>query len=690
MKRAPAEKDPVEAGAGKSGFRGVSFRTALLSLVLGLILASSLTSTGLGARGLRMAFQSLLEKQIMTTLDAVTSLVEEHFEPAQRLIDSLSRDIRHGRLAIDDPIKLAKSFAGDLEFEEGIAWISFGYPDGRFAGGREEGESAVINVSTPDGGRPGEWKMDEHGAWNPFSHPNMPESYDARERIWYQLATTTRERIWTHPYDFASGERGITVSQAIYGEDDKFLGVLTVDFLLKDIAEYLERLTRDFRGDPLVFSVNGKLLATSKALDNSQVLEKVQSAILQGDTAKESAVSGQIVELEIGGDSYFVGVRTAKIPGGLECVSAILFSRKQVFEGVDQVVFVSLLTVLAALVASLIAGYFLADRMAGPLKVLSNQLARIGNFQLSKLPPPQSRIREINLLSDSVERMRTGLESFSHYVPVDIVRDLIRGGGLAELGGERRDVAVMFCDLAGFSSYSEGIAPETAVQTLTSYFGSFGKAIGKQEGVIDKFLGDGIMALFNAPRRIDEPAVAACRAALEGLANMKNCADLSADFRARVGLHWGEVLVGNVGTADRFTYTAIGDAVNLCSRLEGLNKFYGTEVIASDSLRQLAGDEHFVWRHLDRVSVLGREEPLDVYELLGEKTVLPPSMVASAETYSRGLRLFLGGKAEEALQVLKPLEASDAPSRILISTVEEYLATPPASRSDRIRRFTQK
>jgi adenylate cyclase len=268
--------------------------------------------------------------------------------------------------------------------------------------------------------------------------------------------------------------------------------------------------------------------------------------------------------------------------------------------------------------------------------------------------------------------MRTGLASFSHYVPVDLVRDLVRSGGVAALGGERREISLMFCDLAGFTGYAEKTSPEAAVETLTSYFESYGLAIEHSGGVIDKFLGDGIMALFNAPKKLSDPASAACRAALRGTAHFAGCPlqkHGATAFVARVGLHTGEVLVGNVGTANRFTYTAIGDAVNLCSRLEGLNKTYGTRILASSALRKQAGEEEFLWRRLDRVSVVGRTEPLDIDELMGFRDQATPASLHLAKTYSLAFDAFLTQNWDVAASLLGTIPEGDLPAQLLLQRI---------------------
>jgi len=169
---------------------------------------------------------------------------------------------------------------------------------------------------------------------------------------------------------------------------------------------------------------------------------------------------------------------------------------------------------------------------------------------------------------------------------------------------------------------------------------------------VDKFMGDGIMAFWNAPTPVPDHVGQACRAALRAqarLAVMREqwAIDGRPRFHARIGLHTGEVLVGTLGTQERFAYTAIGDSVNLASRLEGLNKTYGTYILASQAVRDAAGPS-FEWRRLDRVAVVGRSEGTDVYELLGETSAVPQEVMQARNAYEYALAAYFARRFDEA------------------------------------------
>ncbi|MEI6033384.1 MAG: adenylate/guanylate cyclase domain-containing protein [Verrucomicrobiae bacterium] len=679
----PAGK-PARAG------RTVSFRSTLLAVILGLIFASSLSTTWFNAGVLQSVILTLLNRQIETTLDAVTGRVEALFEPSDRLLLTFAKRIQTGSLPISDPIETARGFSEALLFEAGIKWIGFGYADGRFAGASLDGEELVFNVSAPDGSAQQEWKPDSSGKLVPFYRNPAPGPFDARERIWFQMAKDQKGIVWTPPYEFTDQEgRGISVTQSVRAQDGTLIGVLTVDFLLKDVTDYLDHLKKEFQGDTLVFSIRGHILASPKSLDSDPMIDRIRER-LEGQESYEKIQreGGRLVmNLSVLGEKYFAGVRSAVVPGNLDCISAIIFSRKQAFGAIEKTIFHGVLTALVALGASLTVGFFLAGRIANPLKSLARDVARIARFDLSPHPMPRSDIREIRALSDSIELMRTGLQSFSHYVPVDLVRDLVHSGGVAELGGERRDISIMFCDLAGFTAYAENTSPEDALKILTAYFEDFGSAIDANAGEIDKFLGDGVMGIFNAPERIANPAAAACRAALQGIASMQA---RESRFTVRIGLHCGSCLVGNVGTAKRFTYTAIGDSVNLTSRLEGINKLYATQIIASSAFQEAAGDGEFLWRRLDRVAVAGRAAPLDIYELMAFRATAPAGALSAAGNYSAAFEAFLQRDFERASRLLAPLAATDEPSRLLLARIANELSGASEPDGGGVNRFLEK
>ncbi|PJI38688.1 MAG: hypothetical protein CTR53_15615 [Ferrovibrio sp.] len=217
---------------------------------------------------------------------------------------------------------------------------------------------------------------------------------------------------------------------------------------------------------------------------------------------------------------------------------------------------------------------------------------------------------------------------FSLYLPPLVVERMVAGGRMPDLGGEEREVTVLFSDIAGFTAISEACDPATLVQGLNTYFSTMTDIIEAHGGFVDKYIGDAIVAVFGAPVVDMRHAEQAMRAAMQMrdalLAEPERFSLAGLPLKTRIGLNTGRVLIGNIGSPRRFNYTAMGDAVNLASRLEGANKVYGTSILVSDDTMRAAG-EAIIARRVDIVRVVGRAQPVRLYEPLA------PREAASAE-----------------------------------------------------------
>ena len=265
------------------------------------------------------------------------------------------------------------------------------------------------------------------------------------------------------------------------------------------------------------------------------------------------------------------------------------------------------------------------------------------------------------------------------YAPVDLVRRLYREKSEPVLGGELMEISIMFSDIKGFTTLSEQLDPNRLAEMLGLYLDTLSCIIQRDtQGTIDKYIGDAIMTIWNAPEPVpDHPQMAClaalrCRDAARCLAQAPEWREFPV-FETRFGLHCAKALVGHFGARDRMNYTAIGDAINLASRLEGLNKLYGTSIIASGTIVDRA-NEVFDFRLLDVVAVKGKTDPIKIYELLGMKGAF--EHCRQAVSYESAFSAYAAGNFERALAVLQD-NASDPPSTVLIERCEAFLQVPP-------------
>ena len=285
-------------------------------------------------------------------------------------------------------------------------------------------------------------------------------------------------------------------------------------------------------------------------------------------------------------------------------------------------------------------------------------------------------------LAEERERARIK-KTFQSYVAPEVVNQILKHPHLLRLGGERRELTILFSDIRGFTSLSETLEPEVLVGLLHDFLNPMSEIIVTHGGTIDKYIGDAIMALFGAPLERPDHAVLACRTAL---AMMSRLETLNREWESQgrpvmrigLGLNTGEVAVGNMGSDRLFNYTAIGDNVNLASRLEGLNKYYGTAILISSATSQRL-DGQFVLREVDLVRVKGKAQELTIFELLAEGDP-DPDLAEFLDLYRRGRTLFCDRHWQEsaaAFAAALKLRPEDLPSQNYLELSEKYQLTPP-------------
>ena len=264
--------------------------------------------------------------------------------------------------------------------------------------------------------------------------------------------------------------------------------------------------------------------------------------------------------------------------------------------------------------------YFASSRLSRPVENVSKQLQAIESLQFDAPAVRPSNIREIARLKSAASLLRTSLKSFSSFVPLDVVRQLIKSGIPLTLGVEQRFLTVFFSDLENFSSHSETLPPSDLLVQISTYLEQVSGAITQEGGTVDKFIGDGVMAFWNAPVQVPDHVLRGCAGALRAARRMERVNDQweaegRPRIRIRIGLNCANVLVGNVGSSTRLNYTALGDGVNVAARLEGINKLFGTTICISDSIYEQVQTDILV-RPLKRVQVKGRNTKFMIYELL--------------------------------------------------------------------------
>ena len=284
------------------------------------------------------------------------------------------------------------------------------------------------------------------------------------------------------------------------------------------------------------------------------------------------------------------------------------------------------------------------------------------------------------VLADRDERFLR--KSFALYLAPEVVETMVASGKMPALGGEMRNVTMFFSDLSGFSSIAETMTPGELVMLMNEYLSAMTDIIEAHGGYVDKYIGDSIVAMFGAPA--DDPAHAcnAVRAALkchEKLAelNAHNPAFAGHGLSHRIGLNSGEAVVGNIGSRRRFNYTVMSDPVNVASRLEGANKYYGTAIMASETTMSQTGGA-FAWRELDAIRVQGRGEPIRVFEPLAERGAESAEQAKVAAAYAEGLACWRARDFAKAADAFDDIAKIDPASALFAKRAKALTADPPS------------
>ena len=285
-------------------------------------------------------------------------------------------------------------------------------------------------------------------------------------------------------------------------------------------------------------------------------------------------------------------------------------------------------------------------------------------------------------------------KSFALYLAPHVIDRMLASNKLPVLGGETRNVTVLFSDLEGFSLIAEKMSPDALMALMNEYLSAMTDIIESHGGYVDKYIGDSIVAVFGAPADDHDHASNAARAALGCCERLEELNRSAVAFQGckvtqRIGINSGDALVGNFGSRRRFNYSVMSDAVNVASRLEGANKFYGTTVIASETTVALTGGT-FAWRELDTIRVKGRTNQLKIYQLLALAAKLTPSQAAITADYANGLAHWRAGEFELAAKYFERSAEADRPSSIFLERARSFAKQAPAGEWDPIRTLQEK
>ena len=454
-------------------------------------------------------------------------------------------------------------------------------------------------------------------------------SYDPAQRSWYIGARKANGPVWTQPYVFAAAqELGVTYalpSRRTQADGASRTLVVAGDVSLGRLSEFVRLFSSSSgQGNSALLSADHRVLARSDVPGVVRQLMPAKDGVLgalSDHLLSDGAADGPpetSFSMAYGGRRYLV--QTSRIPStGWELVSWV--PEDMLLGALQRAVLWGLLLAMLFLAATLLLSLRLSKLVTSPVENLSHIARRIGLLELDNLPREHSRVLEIQHLDQALDESARSLKAFSKFVPVDVINRLIAEGHALAPSGSPRRITVMFTDVEGFTSISESIPADVLVGLLTEYFNVATRVIAQHGGVIDKFIGDGIMVLWGAPADLQDAEYQACTAALQLHAEMAALngrwrAQGLPEFRTRIGIHTGVVIAGVLGSNDRLAYTAFGDAINVASRIEGINKQLGTQTLVSEATFEALGGRLRTRRIEEDAELRGRQTRMVLYELL--------------------------------------------------------------------------
>jgi adenylate cyclase len=500
-------------------------------------------------------------------------------------------------------------------------------------------EAAVTGVrlvlNTGAGGASESWTFfDAEGGALGVSEAR-PTRYDPRVRPWYRAAIASAPRpALSGPYAMATtGSVGISLSRLGIDLDS---AVVAVDVLLDTIGQFLVDARLSPHAEAFVFDHNGRLIVHSNRRIADQLADAIGSRDGMSDLrAQPEAALVRVAQtmlrdrqpgetrlrtFEHQGQAWLIhlsGGGTGTLADGATVVVAAPESdfTADTIALLRQGVTIA----VGVLFAGILAALLVAIAISRSLTALTHQAQRFEALDLAPGPPINSRISEVMALASAMAAARNAVRTFALYVPSEVVRLLVGGGRFSGRVAERREVTVLFTDIRDFTTICETHEPEAVVAMLSAYFDVMSGCIRDHGGAIIQFLGDSVYAMWNAPIEDERHAdhALSCALSLAARIDAHNAAEAALGkpvLVTRFGLHTGAAVVGSMGAADRLQYTAIGDTVNVASRLEGINKEFGTTILASRQVKDhTTGPFHF--RPLGTVQAKGRAEPIEIYEV---------------------------------------------------------------------------
>jgi len=687
------------------GGRSITIKRSLLRTIIGLLFAFALTLFAISYWVNAASVADLSEKLISASIREVNGDVEIYFHRVEQQLLMSKRLLQARVLRSGDASAWNNYFAGVPVIKEKHVTSVHVLSDADSEYMLLNAEKFRMNRISAANADPVFIYFDER--WQRIQKPvelTEDREYRPYKRDWYLQAMQQKpdEAIrYTAAYRFrATQEPGITAT-TVWNEGAT-KKVVAFDLRLKELSAFATRIKPTPHSQAMIFDEQARILGISDDLAENlpvSVLKTPDELGLFGVGAairawRVGGVSDQIFSLNHGGQKYWGGLRREK-SDSIRGLTLLVMIPEDDFNGsVRKLQLMGLLVLVLVLIASLFAVLSLARSYSAPLERLARESSGLANLSFAAPHDAESRIYEIRELEAAQKKAVAALQSFSRYIPIEVVRSLVREGAVAAISGEQKNISILFTDIADFTTTSEQMQPDELSRHMAEYFETIIEILHAEYATVDKFIGDAIMAFWGAPLALPNHAQHALRAVMRCKADLNRKA---VEWQARglpglytrFGLDSGDAIVGNFGAPSRLSYTVLGDRVNQASRLESLNKLYGTQVLVSQRIAE-ANRDAFSFRTVDRVAVKGKTEAVTLYEPIGLTAALTQEQLELIQRYEEAFSQYQSGDMQNAGKKLSALGKADFKIDYLIARIREFTASPPGSNWDGVHRLNYK
>ena len=670
--------------------RGLPLSSVITGTIVTLIAATTVAVAAAGWRASERTVDMLWRELAVNVATSATLETVRLVDDAIPFVDVSHDLVASGELPPADHVRMLRYGTSALDAHRSFTWVSWGdATDGAYLSSfrfpRPDGTVAVRRTDRtqrvdPLTGAPATWyvddERDEHG-WHPVARRWQSEVYDPRTRPWFRAAVEgAAEGVWTDPFVFRSRlQPGVAYARAVRRDGD-LLGVWAVEFEMKPLSDFLATVEVGEHGRVYILEDEHGWVIAHPA---GEVVTADGSFLVAADHPDPMLRQAwttwrSLPEAERTAPFHVEGYLAMASPfparTGIPWVVLTVVPEDDFLGAAREELRLAAVLGFLALLVALALGLALSRSVTRAMDGLREELLKVARFELgpARFSDEPSPFREINEMGVAADRMKQGLDGFARYVPRELVRQLVAAGREAKVGAERREVTILFSDIAGFTPMVESTPPDTVMAALGDYFEAMNEAIAEERGTVAQYLGDGIMAFRGAPEPLDDSALHCARAALRMMDHVDRLLASADDvghprLPTRIGLDTGTVMVGNIGAHDRFSYGILGDAVNTTARLEGINKVYGTRIIVGPTAAANIGDR-LVLRPLDEVLAVGKVKPTWIFEAVGVPGEVPADVLDQLDRYAEALSHYRAGDFGVAAERFAAIP-DDPPSAVM-------------------------